>query len=504
MSENRVTQLEKENAQLRERLHLAEQKIDALVHRIFGQKSEKGYPGQLELFGGRDGGVPGKPAPPEKAAPHNKSRGRRKPRRARLPENLPVRETVIDPPEVTAAPGQWRRIGQHHSDRLDYTPGEFFIRRTVLPTYVSRSNKDAAPVTAPLPPVLLEGALAAPGLLAQVLVGKYVDHLPLYRQQKIYGTRYNVEIPRQTMSRWVDQCALSLQPIYDAMTQSLLASPYIQADETPVKYLEPGSGKAQNGYFCTIGEPGGDFIYHWDTSRGHEVICDILGTREGQRYKGVVQCDGYAAYNAYSAKNPEVTLSGCLAHVRRKFYESGEEEPLRSAWAIGTIRQLYAIEERLRQSRAGPGLRKIRRETEAAPILARLKKILDKFSLSGRHLPKSNFGKALTYALGQWSKLEVYLHDGHVEIDNNLAENAIRPSAVGKKNWLFIGAAGAGQKSAVIYTLTESCRRHGIEPGEYLKDVLERLPTTTNWEVHRLMPANWLREKQGKPLRQAA
>ena len=306
------------------------------------------------------------------------------------------------------------------------------------------------------------------------------------------------------MSRWVEQCAPSLQPVYDAMVQELHASPYIQVDETPVKYLEPGSGKAQTGYFWTFGRPGGDVIYRWDTSRGHEVICKTLGTGEGERYKGVVQCDGYSAYNAYSAKNPEVTLSGCLAHVRRKFYEAGEEEPLRSNWIIGPIRQLYAIEERLRQSRAGPGLRKIRRETDAAPIMARIKKTLDKFSLSGRHLPKSNFGKALTYALGQWSKLEVYLHDGHVEIDNNLAENAIRPSAVGKKNWLFVGAAGAGQKSAVIYTLTESCRRYGIEPSEYLKDVLERLPTTTNWKVHRLMPANWLREKQGKPLRQTA
>jgi transposase len=501
VSEERVTQLEKENVELRGKLHLAELKIDALARRIFGQKSEKGYPGQLELFAG---GQPGKPAPPERAAPHKKARNRRKARRPRLPEDLPVEETVVEPPEVLADPGAWRRIGQEHGDRLDYTPGRFFLRRTVRPTYVSRADNGAAPVTAPLPPALLDGALAAPGLLANVLVSKYVDHLPLFRQEKIYRTRHGVEIPRQTMSRWVEQCALALQPIYNIMVEGLLERPCIQADETPVKYLEPGSGKAQTGYFWTFGEPGGDVVYRWDTSRGHGVICDVLGTEKSTRYQGTLQCDAFSAYRAYAAKNPEVTLCGCMAHVRRKFYEAGDEEPLRSNWIIGLIRQLYIIEDRLRQCRAGPQLRRARREAEAAPVLARLKKTLERFSLCGRHLPKSNFGKALTYALGQWEKLEVYVGDGHVEIDNNLMENAIRPSAVGKKNWLFIGAAGAGQKSAIIYTFAETCRRYGIEPYDYFKDVLERLPKTTNWEAHRLAPANWLLEKQSKQLRLAS
>ena len=234
------------------------------------------------------------------------------------------------------------------------------------------------------------------------------------------------------------------------------------------------------------------------------MICHVLGTEKGARYQGALQCDAYSAYIAYSAKNPDATLCGCLAHVRRKFFEAGEEEPLRSNWVVGLIRQLYIIESKLRESRAGPGLRKVRREAEAEPILARLKKVLEKFSTSGRHLPKSQFGKALAYALGQWEKLEVYLHNGHVEIDNNLMENAIRPSAVGKKNWLHIGSPEAGQKSAIIYSLTETCRRYGIEPYEYLVDVLTRLPTTTNWEAHRLVPSNWLKEKQGKPLRQAS
>ena len=250
MPEDRLVQLEKENATLaahnaalEAKLKLTEQKVDMLVRRIFGQKSEKGYPGQLELFAGGQQEPPGKPAPPEGAAPHKKRRNQRRPRKPRLPENLPVEETLIIPEEVAAHPGAWRRIGEKHSDRLDYTPGKFSIRRTVLATYVSRADKEAAPLTAPLPPVLLEGALAAPGLLAQVLVGKYVDHLPLYRQEKIYRTRYCVEIPRQTMSRWVEQCALALQPIYNIMVEGLLSQPCLQADKPRSNTSNPAAEK---------------------------------------------------------------------------------------------------------------------------------------------------------------------------------------------------------------------------------------------------------------------
>ena len=221
-------------------------------------------------------------------------------------------------------------------------------------------------------------------------------------------------------------------------------------------------------------------------------------------FTGTVQCDGYAAYRSFAnGRNGSIALAGCWAHVRRKFFEAQEQSAKTSGWILRQIQHLYQVEARLREQRAGPGLREAVRAHQSRPIVERIKRALVRLKTSGRNLPQSLLGIAVDYALGQWPTLEVYLGDGRVEIDNNLVENAIRPTALGKKNWLFVGEANAGERAAIIYTLIESCRRRGIDPYAYLKDVLTRLPNMTNHQIPEVIPAAWAKARLPDP-RQAA
>ncbi|MEW6303670.1 MAG: IS66 family transposase, partial [Verrucomicrobiota bacterium] len=214
---------------------------------------------------------------------------------------------------------------------------------------------------------------------------------------------------------------------------------------------------------------------------------------------GVVQCDGYSAYPAFAGRRPHVELAGCWAHARRKFHEALEQTPGRAGWVMRQLQHLYRIEARLREKRAGPTLRQAVRAHQSRPILERVKQALLRFKASGRHLPQSLLGEAIDYTLGQWTALEVFLKDGRVEIDNNLVENAIRPTALGKKNWLFMGEAGAGQRGAIIYTLIESCRRRGMDPYAYLRELLTRLPTMTNHQIPEVTPEKWAKASRKSP-----
>jgi hypothetical protein len=214
-------------------------------------------------------------------------------------------------------------------------------------------------------------------------------------------------------------------------------------------------------------------------------------------FRGTLQSDGYSAYGAFArARGQAIPLAGCWTHVRRGFYEALESAPRDAALIVPQLCNLYAIEERLRKSRAGPKLRTIVRAREGRPIVDRLEKTLRRWKQQKRHLPQSDMGQAIDYTLGQWSALQIYLEQGRVEIDNNLVENAIRPTAIGKKNWLFIGDAAAGERGAILYTLVESSRRRGLDPYRYLRDVLTALPTMTNWQVKDWTPEAWARRQR--------
>ena len=484
-------------AQSRRENELLRQKIDLLVRRVFGSSSERLDRAQLELLLQlSDGSKPANEeldaSKPEATPVSSRKNGARK---ERLPEDLPVVEEVIDPEPVKQKPQEWRCIGQEVSEQLDYEPARFLRRRTIRRKYVSRKDIDAVPVIAPLPERLLDRSLPAPGLLAHILVGKYCDHLPLYRQEQIFRQRHRVHLPRQTLARWVELASEWLKPIYEQIRTGVLAGGYVQMDETPIEYLEPGNGQTRQGYFWTAHRPGGEGFYQWETSRAASCLENIIPAN----FNGKVQCDGYSGYRAFAnARKGAVELAGCWAHVRRKFYEALEQSPRVAGWLVRQIQHLYRMEEQLREHRAGPQLRQAMRASQSQPIVQRIQRAVIRLKSSGRYLPHSLLGQAMDYTLNQWPTLEVYLQDGRVELDNNLVENAIRPTAVGKKNWLFIGGAQAGQRSAIIYTVVESCRRRGLDPLSYLRDVLSRLPRMTNHQIPEVLPAAWAKTQQLK------
>ena len=482
---------------------LLRQKLDALARRLFGVSSEALNPAQLQLLLTLPE-LAAAPTPAPAPAPTELSPRKvaaRKARAPRLPEALPVLEEVIDPEPVKAQPEQWRCIGQEVSEQLDYEPGRFLRRRIIRRKYVHRTAGDAVPVIAPLPEGLQERGIAAPGLLAHVLISKYCDHLPLYRQEQIFAQRHKINLPRQTLARWVELAADWLKPIYEHIRTGVLADGYVQVDETPINYLEPGNGKTKQGYLWTSSRPGGEVFYHWVTSRATACLEQVIPAN----FRGIIQCDGYAAYRSFAnARGDTVILAGCWAHVRRKFFEARETAPRLAGWILRQIQHLYALESALREKRAGPQRRAAVRASESQMIVARLERVLLCLKASGKQLPQSPLGIAIDYALGLWSTLQVFLSDGRVELDNNLVENAIRPTALGKKNWLFIGEANAGERSAIIYTVIESCRRRGIEPYTYLRDVLTRLPHLTNKQVPTIIPTAWGKKTDQKPTALAA
>jgi transposase len=491
--DQRIEELQQENALLR-------QKIDLLIRKVFGASSEKLDPSQLDLFLLTTETMPGKsqassaleeadPQPSRRHGPRNQER---------LPEDLPVVEQVIDPDEVAAQPDQWRCIGQEVSEQLDYEPARFLRRRLVRRKYVSRLNPEDAPVIARLPPMLQERCTVAPGLLAQIIVSKFVDHLPLYRQEQIYWTRHRVWLPRQNLARWMGMVADWLKPIYQCIRTGVMAGGYVQVDETPVRYLVPGNGKTKTGYFWTTSRPGGDVVYQWETSRAATCLDKVLPID----FKGTVQCDGYAAYASFARNKEHIQLAACWAHARRKFYEARDQDPRIANWLLRQIGHLYRIERKLRDNRSRPQLRAAVRAHQGRPIYQRLHRALTRLKIKRRYLPRSGMGLALEYALNNWTLLGVYLEDGRIEIDNNLVENAIRPTALGKKNWLFIGEAEAGNRSAILYTIVECCRRRGLDPYAYMLYVLTRLPSSTNWQIADLTPEAWTR--QTPSIREAA
>ena len=300
------------------------------------------------------------------------------------------------------------------------------------------------------------------------------------------------------MVQWTAQSVRLFSGISDCLKREIQGSAYVQVDETPVRYQDPNlEGRCGQGYLWTALVPGRCVVYEWHASRAARCLESLLG--EG--FVGKVQCDGYSAYPAFAKEKRGVELLGCWAHARRNFFEAQEQAPRVAGWFLNQIGLLYGWEEELRQSRAGPVWRQVQRSSHHRMVIERLHRALEK--LRSRYLPKSLMGEAIGYALRHWPTLVGFLEHGEVEIDNNLVENAIRPTALGKKNWLFFGSEEAGQRSAVMYTLIENCRMHGVEPYAYLKEVLERLPRTTNREVDQLTPLKWKQAREAALTRAA-
>ncbi len=410
-------------------------------------------------------------------------------------KNLPVDEVVeVIPEPVKADPDLYEPIGQESTFEVDIQPPRLFKREIRRIKFKHRINRALPPVLAPAPARPVDGSYASAGLVSWVVLSKYLDHLPLYRQEKMLS-RWGADISRQVMADWVSRAAEWFQPIYNQMRMGILRSGYVQADETPVRFCDPDQkkGKTTHGYLWVIHSPGNDVVFDWRLSRRHAEASDIL-----DGYKGILQTDGYEAYSALVKTTDGITHVGCWAHARRKFVESRHEDPKASALVLKLTGRLYAYEKLYRtEGLAGDqrvNLRKIQ-QTRTLKWLKVVMKIIQR-----RALPKSGLGKASAYSLSRWDQLCLYLDHGNVEIDNNLVENKIRPSAIGKRNWLFIGHPGAGQRTAILYSILLSCEIHGIDPTRYMRDILTRLPAMTNQDdLTPLLPSRWQPPVQEQP-----
>lgn len=476
-----------ENEFLTARIKILNDKVAYLLKQLFGSKSEKISPDQLSLlFEQAEAEVVAEER--MEAEEVTVTRAKRKPRAERLPENLPVEQVIIEPDEVLADPAAYKRIGEEITIELDVVPARFFKREIIRPKYVKQMDRSLPPIVAPAPRRIIENSFASVGLLVMILLSKYSDHLPLYRQEQIFKVRYGVTLSRKTMCDWVWQIAHQLAMIYEALRDEIRRSGYIQADETPVSYQNPGNGTCSTGYLWTYRAECG-VLFDWFASRKMNCLAPMLSG-----YRGQLQTDGYSAYEGffnqkeYHGLLEQVELAACWAHVRRKFFEAKEETPL-AARVLADIQRLYRIETELRDQQADAALRLSTRQQKSLPILAEIESTLR--AAQAKFLPQSLTSKAIHYTVELWDRLLVYTRHGHMEIDNNLVENAIRPVALGKKNWLFFGSAESGKTSAIIYSLLESCRKLDIKPHEYLRDVLTRLPTMTNQTARLYTPSQW-------------
>lgn len=402
-------------------------------------------------------------------------------------KDLPVHETVvIVPEEVKKDPELYEQIGEERTFEVDVIPPQLVKREIVRPRFRHRLDRGRPPVLAPAPARVIEGGYASAGLVSWVVTCKYLDHLPLNRLEQMSAS-WGARLSRKTMADWVDIAAFWLKPLYDRIRKDLIEGPYLQADETPVNYLDPDNkpGKARRGYLWVIGRPGGPVLFDWRLNRQHTHAGNLL-----RGFEGLLQADGYQAYDDFDPKEVKVQRLGCMAHIRRKWFESLQAHPREAQLALRIFARIYEREKAYRLEGIGPDARGQRRCRELGELFRRLHQL----ALICRHraLPKQALGLAASYTLAQWPTIEPLLRHGQVEIDNNLIENAIRPSAVGKKNWLFIGAPDAGARSAIIYSICLTCKRYAIDPRAYIPAVLKALPAmSTKDDIEHLMPWNW-------------
>lgn len=480
----KVGRLEKEVSDLSSENRYLKRQIEALKRKFFGSPaSERISDEQLTLALAE---LDEEEAEQSAIGKEVVGYARRKPRPAeaiaKLPEDIETETREIVPQEVLDDPDAYERIGESRTKELDVVPMRFVMRETVRPKFKRKGELDAAPFQTPLPPRLIPGGIPAAGLVAQIIVWKYADHMPLYRLEKVFRERFGVRIPRQRMCDWIAYAVENwLSIIYRSIRNGLISGDYLQVDETPIRYLDTDrKGKSRNGYFWVFGRPEDDVCFDWTLGRGKEGAESIVS-----EFRGLLQSDGYVVYDR-ACDGLAVTQLGCWAHARRKFYDAWRSGEAEAARYLLLIRDLYDVERELPEALEP---RAQARREKSNPILLELKKLLD--AEAGRYLARSGMAEAVGYARNQWGKLVAYVEHGQTRIDNNLTEQAIRPCKLGAKNWLFVGSPAAGKTSAVIYTILESCRRRGIEPMAYLSDVLRRLPSMTNLEAEKLSPKNW-------------
>jgi len=410
---------------------------------------------------------------------------RKRPRRHPMPEHLALETAVIEPEGLGACPACGKalgRIGEESGEELEYVPARLIRRRTVRPKYGCRCGCGGVRI-APLPPRLVPQSRLGKGLAVHLLLSRFDDHIAYYTLERVFRERHGVVIPRQQIVQWVEQIAFLLQPLVRRMFERMKEGGYLQVDETPVRVMDPEvKGKCARGYLWFYAVPGGDVYLDFQDTRGRSAPHGQLSG-----FQGTIQTDAYEVYKALLKLIPGLRRIGCAAHARRKFHRALREGQTRAIGFIALFRRLYQLEREIRE--LTPENRQAQRQAKAAALWAQLRE--KALALQPELLPQSSLGKAVSYLLNEYEALTGYLQGGLWEIDNNLVENSIRAPAVGRRRWLFIGHPEAGWRSAVIYSLIASCRRRGINPQEYLTDVLGRLPGINITQIDQLLPEHW-------------
>jgi transposase len=481
--------LETDRRKLKSENQYLQFRIDQLNRLIFGAKRERfisnqQIEGQLELpFEVEEKAVDAEKT--EQITYTRKKKLRKNhPGRIPLPDHLPVEEIILKPGEDTTG---LKCIGKEVTDKLELVPAKLFIKRYIRHKFIQPQDDEGLnhKVTiADLPAFPIEKGIAGASLLAQIMVDKYVDHLPIYRQLQRFS-REKVRIPANTINGWQDSISRLLFPLFEKHKQLILGQGYLQVDETPIRVLDKDvKGKCHQGYYWVYNSPlQNAVLFDYRKGRGREGPKEML-----RDFKGYVQSDGYSVYDWFGKKK-NITLLNCWAHARRYFEKVLDYDRKAAEYALTEIQKLYMIERFARHAKLSPVERKDLRLEHALPIMNELGKWM--VETYKKFLPKGPLKDALQYTIPRWDNLLAYLYDGHLEIDNNLVENAIRPNALGRKNYLFAGLHESAQRAAMFYSFFGTCKKHNVNPFEWLRDVLERIPTHKANKLTELLPQNW-------------
>jgi len=453
--------------------------LNQLQKILFGSKRERVVPetadNQLNLFSEPDSEGQKEEDPTEEVT-FTRKKKKKHPGRNVFPEHLPVEEEVIEPDEDTT---DMVHIGNEVSDTVEYTPASLYIHRIIRPKYAPKKGEGEI-IIASLPSKPIDKGIAGSSLLAWLLVSKFVEHMPFYRMRQRFKREYDWAVSSSTINDWFVAVCTLLKPLYNRMREKIIESGYIQADESHIKVQDNKKNKATHrGYqWVYHGVEEKLILFHYRKGRGEhgpkEFLCD---------YQGWLQADGYNVYDKIGARKG-IELVGCHVHARRKFYEAKEYDRKRAEHALEVYRLLYDIEKHCRGMSSDQ--RKEYRKEHSRPILEEFRKWLDKQAVVV--LPKSPMGNALRYAIRQWHKLIRVLDDGRLEMDNNLIENKIRPLALGRKNYLFAGSHDAAQRIAMMYSFFATCKANDVNPHEWLKTTLDRIPDHHVNRLDELLP----------------
>ncbi len=480
--EKRYAILEEDNESLRHRYKLLDERYKLLLLQRFGRKSEKELtdPNQRLLFNDEEESSEQEQTDEDKETiTYSRKKRGRKP----IDESLPREERIIDISEEDkqcACGHTMVRIGEEVTERLHVIRPKMWVERIIRPkyacTYCEGSGDEDKPAVriAETPPNIIPGSIVTPGLLAFVIVNKFVDHLPYYRQEKRFE-RIGIHISRQTMSNWQQEAYEKIRPLIELFKEHIRGGPVINMDETVLQVLREKDRKntTKSYMWLTRGGPPDKpaYLYTYRETRGAKHITELT---EG--FKGYLQSDGYAGYDAALKGREEIIHAGCMAHARRKFHEASKvsKKAGSAQEAMKFIKKLYMIEDKLRNEELEEKEFLKQRREQAVPVLEKFKKWLDKRSLQVP--PSLKLGEAINYTLKEWPKLIRYLESPYLALDNNVAERAIKPFVIGRKNWLFSGSPAGAESSCGMYSLIETAKGNGLNPNDYLRRVFEQIP----------------------------